>query len=171
VIKIKELTKENLGQAIRLVCSQFPPEDELERADRELPASFYPKKYKKYLEKTQILGLKYWVAEKAGKVVGVVGLYYYRADSRDKIWLGWFVVDPTIQNNKLGTKLLEFVKQQARVMGKKILMVYTVPEPERNLDTRGFFEKNGFRLVSYEPWKGGGDYTSYRYQFNLEDVV
>lgn len=165
MIETEELTPKNLAEAINIVCDEFPPADEPERADMEMSASLDPTSYKDYLNKTGILSPKYWLAEKDGVPFGVTGLYNYVGDEDNVIWLGWFVVVPSFRHKSIGTELLRFTAEQARLLGKKFLRVYNVPEPDR--DTRAFFEKNGFVLLGQKPWDGYGNFTEYHYQFNL----
>ena len=167
MVEIKKLTKANLREAVRLVCSAFPPEGELESADMELPASLNPVGYKDYLDKTQMTDLKYWVAISSARLVGVVGIYSYQYEKTNTAWLGWFVVDPGVRNGGIGKDLLHFAIEQARAIGKKSLKVYVVPDEDG--DFRSFYEKKGFKFVGSEPWEGPDEgLTKYYYELDLK---
>ncbi|MGB7756248.1 MAG: GNAT family N-acetyltransferase [Salinisphaera sp.] len=95
-----------------------------------------------------------WVLEQAGRVVGFVVL-----DARDVFWIENIAVDPDIQSQGLGGRLLVHAEQQAAARGFDRVHLYTPAiahenqawyahhgyvETDRRMDDgrdRAFFEK------------------------------
>ena len=167
-MKIADLTKRNLEQAVNLVEKIFPSEYEEEAGKDELPASLNPELYRDYLEKTGITWARYWVAEENGKVIGNIGIYTYNDDEDEADWLGWFCVDEDFRNNGIGTKLLLFAIEEAKKRGKDYLRLYTTDD-EDELDSHRLYEKYGFKVIGAKPWTAAPELglTEFTYELKL----
>jgi N-acetylglutamate synthase-like GNAT family acetyltransferase len=81
-----------------------------------------------------------WVAEHAGRVVGLCGLLVRGEESE----LEPIVVDPTHRGRGVGALLARSAVQESRRLGVKYV---NVRPTARNLDAIRFFHREGFRLL------------------------
>ena len=167
MISIVPLTEERLSEAIALVTEVFPPEYEFEPADEELAASLDPETHQDFLSRTGFRPtLQYWVALEAAAIIGVVGLNEYKKDPDEIVWLGWFCVNERAKRQGVGTKLLRFVIEEAKMRGKKTFRLYSSTDPDE-LYSHGFFKKFGFRLIHKEPFPGLEELDKLTFELNL----
>ncbi|MFC1601297.1 GNAT family N-acetyltransferase [Candidatus Sumerlaeota bacterium] len=103
-------------------------------------------------------GRSYYVLEDNPAISGIVGLHRYCWDPPENVWLAWFAVDPVLQGQGLGKRLLKFAVDLARRQGyeKIFIETYSTPEFAR---ARRFYRSQGFQKAgsvrSYLP--NGGD--------------
>lgn len=161
MISIEALTKERLSDAINLTKEVFGEST----AKKDLPASLTPDKYKKYLEKTEIFNLEYWVAVDGNDILGVIGLYSEENGKEETRWIGWFCVNPLARKRGIGSQLLRFVIEKARMEGRKTLKVYTSDHPTE-INSHRLYEKHGFQLFKKRP-VGNTGYMFLYYQLEL----
>ncbi|MDA1079177.1 MAG: GNAT family N-acetyltransferase [bacterium] len=92
--------------------------------------------------------LRYWVAidQDTDAVVGTVGIYEEKADSTDSCWLGWYCVDPSYRGRHVGTMLIEFAIDQATVLNKHYLKVFTSVGDARTA-AHAVYKKYGFEPI------------------------
>ncbi len=89
-----------------------------------------------------------WVAlSDDGAVIGTTGLYRYRKDAHEAVWLSWFCVAPESRHSGVGGCLLDFTIEQARVTGAAFLRLYTSDIPNEAAAQR-LYESRG--LMVYE---------------------
>jgi GNAT superfamily N-acetyltransferase len=77
------------------------------------------------------------------KVIGICGLYSLHEGSTDELWLGWFGMIPQCRNLGLGSKVLQWMIEQAKTLGCKKIMSY-VDEDGKPLS---FYYRHGFNRV------------------------
>ena len=82
----------------------------------------------------------------AGKVIGKTGLYRYRKDATEALWVAWFCVAPETRGMGVGQKLIEHTVQLAITKGYQKLRLYTTTDPNEEAAQR-LYEKNGFQEV------------------------
>jgi len=151
VIKIQELSEETLEKGIKLVESIFElGSTDLDHPKRFLPASLHPetKKSKRVYASTGCTELKYFVVIDNGKVVGITGYYTLKKDQKQADWLAWFAVDKKYRRKRLGTKLLNFIKNNAKERKKKFLRLYT--DEKKDKVAQLFYEKVGLKSTKKE---------------------
>ena len=89
----------------------------------------------------------YWVAvTEAGDVCGVTGLYEYRRDRHEAVWMAWFCVDPERRGQGIGRQLIEHAIGQARAQGYRYFRLHTSAHPNEAA-AQGLYEAYGFRLI------------------------
>jgi len=67
-----------------------------------------------------------WVAlDDDGRVLGTTGLYRYRKDAHEAVWLSWFCVAPESRRAGVGGQMLDFTIERARATGATFLRLYT----------------------------------------------
>ncbi len=87
--------------------------------------------------------------EEGGKVLGYV--YYAPAAMTDRTWyLYWIAVSKDTQGQGLGGRLLEFVEQDIRDQGGRLLLIETSSTPHYE-PTRRFYLKYGYTLAANIP--------------------
>ena len=92
-------------------------------------------------------------------VCGTTGLYMYKKDEKEAVWLCWFCVDPEHRGQGIGKYLLEFSIEKARESGKAYLRLYTSDDPSEAA-AQQLYEKYGLAVVKKE--KHGSDTYLYR---------
>ncbi len=148
--RIVELSKERLEEAINFIEGLFKIDSkDLDHPRRFLPASLSPdtERSKKIYRSTQCKEVKYFMAidKKLNKIIGIIGYYANKFDSKEADWLAWFAVNPNYRREGIGKKLLEFIKKNSIKRRKKFLRLYTDPEEEK--EAQLFYEKIGLREV------------------------
>ena len=135
--------KSNYNEAIKIQKSIFPLEDGtlniLNSLDREL---FMRTTGLYYLDD----GIKYYLAIKDGKYVGITGLYYYDIE-KDSAWIAWFGITDEYRNKGMGRELLEKTMGLALSKGFKYIRLYT--DYVDNYDAIKLYEKCGFTGEKY----------------------
>lgn len=135
--------KSNYNEAIEIQKSIFPLEDGtiniLASIDREL-----------FMKTTGLYYIddhvKYYLAIKDGKYVGITGLYYYDID-RESAWIAWFGIIDEYRNKGMGRELLENTIELALSKGFKYIRLYT--DYIDNHDAIKLYEKCGFTGEKY----------------------
>ena len=101
-----------------------------------------------------------WAAvNEGGDVCGTTGLYMYKKDEKEAVWLCWFCVDPEYRGQGIGKNLLEFSIEKAKESGKAFLRLYTSDDPSEAA-AQGLYEKYGLAVVKTQ--KHGS--TTYLYR-------
>ncbi len=68
----------------------------------------------------------FWLAlNDEGAVLGTVGLYRYRKDSDEAVWLSWYCASPEARGQGVGARLLDFAIDKAKESGARYLRLYT----------------------------------------------
>jgi GNAT superfamily N-acetyltransferase len=82
----------------------------------------------------------------AGCVLGTTGLYRYKKDAGEAVWVGWFCVDPKMRGRGIGQALIEHTVERAREGGFERVWLYTSTDPNEEAAQR-LYERNGFNEV------------------------
>ena len=120
-MKLVKIDFSNYKIGIQIQKAIFPNEDGtlniLASLDRDL-----------FIEKTGINyiddHIKYYLAEKDLKYVGITGLYNYNNDTKN-VWIGWYGILPQYRNKGLGEELLKDTMSLAKEKGFKFIRIYT----------------------------------------------
>jgi GNAT superfamily N-acetyltransferase len=97
--------------------------------------------FDKHLSLSNLRGI--WVAEFDGKVVGFTGLLEY-LNEEGVVEIEPLVVSVALRNKGIGSKLVEYVKEEAKTKGYRFFSV----RPElRNEEAFKLYVKIGFNLV------------------------
>ena len=153
VIKIVELDDILIKKAARLVTEVFPSRNLPER----LSFWVYKRRNNPFVRLISFYWclLNYWAAvNDNGDVCGICGLYTYKKDEREAVWLGWFCVDPNHRGRGIGKKLIEFSIVEARKHNKKYFRLYTSTDPNEAA-AQNLYEKYGFKITRREQNRSG----------------
>ena len=91
--------------------------------------------------------LEQWVAvNERGDVVGTIGLYTYKKDAHEAVWMAWFCVDPAARGQGIGKRLIACASEHARARGARYFRLYTSTMPNEAA-AQIVYEKHGFRLT------------------------
>jgi len=91
--------------------------------------------------------IDYWVAlDENNEVIGTTGIYTYKKDSREAVWMAWFCVDPAHKGQGIGKRLLEHSIAMARAQGKQYFRLYTSTLP-REAAAQRLYEKYNFKIT------------------------
>ena len=161
--EIKELTKENLEETIRLIENIFTLNiDDKDHPRKWIPASLEPKtkKSKALYKTTGCAEIKQFVAIKNKKVIGVTGYFTFKKDSTEADWLAWFAVEKSQRQKGVGTKLLQFAIDSARKHNKKYLRLYT-SESKEERGAQKLYDRFCIKIVKKEksPYQKGSMIT------------
>lgn len=88
--------------------------------------------------------IKYYLARKNNKYVGITGIYYYDLDDA---WIGWYGILREFRNNGFGRELLKKTVDLATAMNFKNIRLYT--DFAGNHNAINLYEKEGFIGESY----------------------
>jgi GNAT superfamily N-acetyltransferase len=123
---------------------------------KTLEASIFLDKFADWYKKAGIEQMSYWVSINTNdkSVSGLVGLYTETNSPIDEVWLGWYCVDSEHRGQGVGGKLLSFAIEQAKIMGKTKLRLYTTDSIEYE-DAIKLYKKLGFKL--YRKYKSRRD--------------
>ena len=90
------------------------------------------------------------------KLVGTIFYYTHNWDDipeilkrDDAVLFGKFAVEPKLQNQGLGSKLMDFVEKHALENGKKEIVLDT---SEKAGHLNDYYTKRGYRFVQYWQW-------------------
>jgi GNAT superfamily N-acetyltransferase len=90
--------------------------------------------------------INYWVGIYDNQVIGTIGLYTMKKDSKEAYWLGWYSVDEKYRGMGFGKKLIEFSENKARKNGKKYLRLYTTDSENLKLANK-IYEKRNYKII------------------------
>jgi ribosomal protein S18 acetylase RimI-like enzyme len=94
-------------------------------------------------------GHRAFVWDEGGALLGYV--YYAPEEMTDRTWyLYWIAVARNQQGRGLGRSLLEFVEEDVRGLGGRLLLVETSSTPHYE-PTRRFYLKHGYTLAATVP--------------------
>lgn len=107
-------------------------------------------------------GVRTFVAQQGEAIVGTLTLYAPYSTS-SALWyreptvfhFGQFAVQPTLQRNGIGLRMMQLAEEQARAFGATELALDTA-EPAEHLCQ--WYQRLGFRFIQYVQW----DVTNYR---------
>jgi RimJ/RimL family protein N-acetyltransferase len=85
--------------------------------------------------------------DETGAVLGTTGLYQYKRDAQEAVWVGWFCVDPKARGKGIGQKLIDHTICLAVQAGFRRVRLYTSTDPNEEAAQR-LYEKNGFKEIS-----------------------
>ncbi len=146
-LNIVAVTEDTIGAAQALVNRVFPVQSPVEKlffwtyARRESRSGKLAMRLAGIAEFTAL-----WVAlDEENTVVGTTGLYRYRKDAHEAVWLSWFCVAPEARGAGLGGRLLDFTIEQARPTGAKVLRLYTSNLPSEAVAQR-LYESRGLTI-------------------------
>lgn len=147
-MKIVTCSGEYLEKAERLVRSVFRWMTPLERL------SFIAIKHPESLAGRLLMflgGIKDKVAfdvciDEQENVLGTTGLYRYRRDADEAVWVAWFCVDTEARGRGIGQKLIDHTVAVAQAAGFDRIRLYTSTDPNEEAAQR-LYDKNGFREV------------------------
>lgn len=88
--------------------------------------------------------IKYYLARKNNRYVGITGIYYYDLDDA---WIGWYGILREFRNNGFGRELLKKTVDLATAMNFKNIRLYT--DFTGNNNAINLYEKEGFIGESY----------------------
>ncbi len=92
-------------------------------------------------------------------VIGTTGLYRYKADAHEAVWLTWFCVLPKARGQGIGQALIDHAVAKAGDAGFSRIRLYTSTNPNEAAAQR-LYKKNGFREIGRK--KGLFETTIYR---------
>jgi GNAT superfamily N-acetyltransferase len=84
--------------------------------------------------------------DEANIVLGTTGLYRYRKDSAEAVWVAWFCVAPKARGRGVGQTLIDHTVATARNAGFGKIRLYTSTDPNEAIAQR-LYEKNGFKEI------------------------
>ncbi|HSV30434.1 MAG TPA: GNAT family N-acetyltransferase [Atribacteraceae bacterium] len=92
--------------------------------------------------------------DETDRVLGMTGLYRYKKDADEAVWLSWFCVAPEVRSRGIGQSLIEHTEKIARGKGFHTIRLYTSTDPNEAAAQR-FYEKNGYREISRKKGRCG----------------
>jgi GNAT superfamily N-acetyltransferase len=154
MITIEKLDKSNkslISKADKLVSKVFPFRNLSERL------TFWAFKHQNnYLVKLiiNLFGVsslsEFWVAIDENKnVYGTTGIYSYKKDENEAVWLAWFCVHPEKRGQGIGKQLIEHSIKIARSYNRKYFRLYTSNSPNEKV-AQNLYEKYGFKVIKKE---------------------
>ena len=147
-MSIMPCSNDLMGQAEALVRSVFVWMSPVERLS--FVAIRYPKSVAvRYL--MGLAGIKDMIAfdvyvDGADLVLGTTGLYCYKNDATEAVWVAWFCVDPKARGRGIGQALIDHTVSRARNAGFNRIRLYTSTDPNEAAAQR-LYEKNGFKEI------------------------
>ncbi len=79
-------------------------------------------------------------------VIGTTGLYRYKRDADEALWVAWFCGDPKARGRGIGQALIDHTVMLARNAGYDRIRLYTSTDPNEAAAQR-LYEKNGFKKI------------------------
>lgn len=164
-MKLIKVDFSNYKTAIEIQHNIFPNEDGtlniLASLDRNL-----------FIEKTGINYIddhvKYYLAKKDSKYVGITGLYNYD-DDNENAWIAWYGILPECRNKGLGDELLKATISLAKTNGFKYIRLYA--DILENTEAIKLYEKNGFIKEKYTGEKLNYDCWVFSKSLSDEEVT
>ena len=80
------------------------------------------------------------------ELLGTTGLYRYKKDADEAVWVAWFCVDPKARGRGIGQELIDHTVMLARNAGYDRIRLYTSTDPNEAAAQR-LYEKNGFKEI------------------------
>ncbi len=150
-MKLIQINKNNLKQAMRVAKSVFPNEWHKDALTGDM--IFWPENaYKQSIEAKDKTFKYYLVTVKKpdrGKIsyfpktVGITG--HYTEGQFGVIWLGWFGILEKYRGKGYGKELLEKCIAKFKRMGYKELRLYTTKDAKHEAKARQMYAKRGFK--------------------------
>ena len=84
--------------------------------------------------------------DEADVVLGTTGLYRYKKDFGEAVWVAWFCVDPKARGRGVGQALIDHTVLRAQNAGFNRIRLYTSTDPNEAAAQR-LYERNGFKEV------------------------
>ncbi len=84
--------------------------------------------------------------DEGNEVLGTTGLYCYKRDADEAVWVAWFCVDPKARGRGIGQELIDHTVMLARNAGYDRIRLYTSTDPNDAAAQR-LYEKNGFKEI------------------------
>jgi len=84
--------------------------------------------------------------DQSNRLLGTTGLYRYKKDCDEAVWVGWFCVDPETRGRGIGQALIEHTVERARDAGFRLVRLYTSTDPNEAAAQR-LYESNGFKEI------------------------
>ncbi len=137
---------ELMGQAESLVRSVFrwmTPAERLSFVVIKRPRSAAARLLRRLAGVEDQVAFDVYVDE-ANRVRGTTGLYRYRRDADEAVWVSWFCVAPEARGRGVGQALIEHTVARAREAGFGRVRLYTSTDPNEAA-AQQLYEKNGFR--------------------------
>lgn len=88
--------------------------------------------------------------DETGTVIGTTGLYRYKQDAHEAVWLAWFCVAPSARGRGIGQLLLDHTVRLARDLGFERIRLYTSTSAAE-ATAQQLYEKNGFVETKRSP--------------------
>lgn len=132
MLTLERITENNLEDAVRIQEELFPGESARTN-------------YTESLSDTS--GYAYYLIEKNGVRVGIIGIYRYPEDP-ESAWLGWFGVREGYRRNRIGSQALCMFEEMASARGYRFARLYT--DAENNDIAIAFYKANGYTCEPYE---------------------
>lgn len=153
-IRIEHLERDRMREARRLVWRCFPRQSLLERlsffaiADSDSPST---RRVMAWVGVADFL--EFWGAidQQTGKLLGTTGLYQYTRDAAEAVWLAWFCVAPEERRRGIGSRLLDFSIEQAKLTGLPYLRLYTSDMPNEAA-AQILYESRGLKVTA-KKWR------------------
>ena len=150
-MQIEPYDPRQLDAVIRLSLRAWTPVfDSIQNAmDADVYQAFYPADWRVTQQKAieDVLAAEdtnVWVAINAGSTVGFVAVKLDSESSMGEIYM--VAVDPDVQNQGIGTALIEFALSWMKEAGMSVAMVETGGDPG-HAPARRTYEKLGFGLL------------------------
>ena len=91
---------------------------------------------------------EYFVIQPEQKLIGIVGLHYYRWGPPENVWLSWFAVDPGYQGQGYARAMLTAIESYALQRGYRKFFIETYASTvfEKAL---GFYQHMGFQAAGH----------------------
>lgn len=144
-LKLEEMEPEDISRVVELVSSSMN-ENEGRWAKETIDFHYFCKAHDKDD------GRAYYVAKKDDYILGICGWHRYIWGPENRVWLGWFAVDPEFQRKGIGHEMMEKICKTASKKGFKKMFIETYSDDDF-LKARNFYEKFGFeeagRIESY----------------------
>ena len=93
-------------------------------------------------------GRTYYVWRLNDRIAGLVGLHHYLWGPDSNVWLSWFAVDPSVQRQGYGRRLLAVIEDNARKQGYRQFLVETYNSSDFDA-ARAFYRTQGFEQVGH----------------------
>lgn len=143
-MKLQPLQAETLLATQQVAAELFPWEHEHQLA---LPAALHPQRHAAFFAERGLASVRCWTMRPAvgavAEVAGLATLYGYQAQP-EELWLAWFGITPRVRGRGIGSRLLDWVIQQARNEGRRTLRLWTTDEAEYAAAV-GLYTQRGFK--------------------------